>query len=138
MATDFRDLRVWEEAMVLAEQVYLLSRELPADERFGLASQLKRAAVSVPSCIAEGNARRSKPDYVRFLAMSMGSLAEIRTQILLSVRLGLVRESAAESCLATHRTVRKLLQALINSLQPRSAQVAMPNSSPFPVPRSRP
>ena len=123
--------------MVLAEQVYQLTRNFPGDERFGLSSQLKRAAVSVPSCIAEGNARRSKRDYVRFLSMSMGSLAEIRTQILLSIRLGLIDATFAEPCLAKHHTVTKLLQALINSLQPKSDQIATHDSSPFPVPRSR-
>lgn len=137
MATDFRELRVWEEAMVLAEQVYRLTVELPAEERFGLSSQLKRAAVSVPSCIAEGNARRSTRDYLRFLSMSMGSLAEIRTQLLLSVRLGLLKEANAAPCLARQHTVTKLLQSLINSLQPKSDQIVTSNSSPFPVPRSR-
>ena len=87
MATDFRDLRVWEEAMVLAEQVYQLVQGFPADERYGLVSQLKRAVVSVPSCIAEGNARGSVKDYLRFLAMAAGSLAEVQTQVLLALRL---------------------------------------------------
>jgi carbamoyl-phosphate synthase large subunit len=137
MATDFRDLRVWEESMVLAEQVYRLTRDLPADERFGLSSQLKRAAVSVPSCIAEGNARRSTRDYMRFLYMSMGSLAEIHTQLVLAIRLGFIDIATAKSCLDKQHTVAKLLQALINALQPKSSPVAVANSSPFPVPRSR-
>jgi S23 ribosomal protein. len=110
--------------MVLAEQVYRLTRNFPVDERFGLSSQLKRAAVCTR-------------DYLRFLSMSMGSLAEIRTQLLLSIRLGLVDESTAKPALSRRHIVTKLLQALINSLQPKSDPIAAPDSSPFPVPRSR-
>lgn len=121
MATDFRDLRVWEEAMVLAEQVYQLVQHFPADERYGLVGQLKRAAVSVPSCIAEGNARGSAKDYLRFLAMAAGSLAEVQTQVLLASRLGFVEPGQADACLARHRSVSMLLQAMRRSLQHRDA-----------------
>ncbi|TAK39680.1 MAG: four helix bundle protein [Lysobacteraceae bacterium] len=137
MVTDFRDLRVWEESMVLTERVYELVRDFPADERFGLSSQIKRAAVSVPSCIAEGNARRSTRDYLRFLSMATGSLAEVQTQILLSARLGFAAPAAADACLAQHRSVAMLLQALVKSLRSKSSQVATTCNSPFPVPRSR-
>lgn len=136
MATDFRDLRVWEEAMVLAEQVYQLVQRFPADERFGMASQLKRASVSVPSCIAEGNARGSVRDYLRFLAMAAGSLAEVQTQILLALRLGFVESQPVDACMAQHRSVSMLLQAMKNSLQRRSASASAQAHSPFPVPRS--
>src|SRR5690606_16003224 len=88
MATDFRDLRVWDEAMALSEMVYAMTNGFPSHERFGLVSQMRRAAVSVPSCIAEGNARGSTKDYLRFLSMSKGLLAELQTQILLAGRLG--------------------------------------------------
>jgi four helix bundle protein len=137
VATDFRDLRVWEEAMVLAESVYRLTRQFPVEERFGLATQLKRAAVSVPSCIAEGNARRSTRDYLRFLSMAMGSLAEIQTQILLAIRLGFADASSAGPSLSRHRTVTRLLQALVNALQPKGLPEGTNHGSPFPVPRSR-
>src|SRR3546814_6858449 len=100
MVTDLRDLRVWEESMVLTERVYELVRDFPADERFGLSSQIKRAAVSVPSCIAEGNARRSTRDYLRFLSMATGSLAEVQTQILLSSRLVFAAPAAASASFA--------------------------------------
>ncbi|WP_368562609.1 four helix bundle protein [Pseudoxanthomonas sp. UTMC 1351] len=136
MATDFRELRVWEEAMVLTEQVYQLVQRFPADERFGLTSQLKRASMSVPSCIAEGNGRGSIRDYLRFLSMAAGSLAEIQTQILLALRLGFVERKHADPCLAQHRSVSMLLQAMKNSLQRRSASVSAGAHSPFPVPRS--
>src|SRR5690606_8681930 len=81
LAQDFRELRVWKEAMELVAEVYTATRDMPADERFGLTAQLRRAAVSVPSCIAEGNARQSTADYLRFLSMAAGSLAEVDTQL---------------------------------------------------------
>nr|WP_298133473.1 four helix bundle protein [uncultured Pseudoxanthomonas sp.] len=137
MATDFRDLRVWEEAMVLAEEVYQLVQGFPADERYGLVSQLKRAVVSVPSCIAEGNARGSVKDYLRFLAMAAGSLAEVQTQVLLALRLGFVEPRQADVCLARHRSVSMLLHAMRRSLQRGSASVTQRPHSPFPDPRSR-
>jgi four helix bundle protein len=136
MATDFRDLRVWEEAMMLTEQVYQLVQRFPADERFGLTSQLKRASVSVPSCIAEGNARGSVRDYLRFLSMAAGSLAEIQTQILLALRLGFVEATHVDACLVQHRSVSMLLQAMKKSLQRRSASVSAEAHSLLPVPRS--
>jgi four helix bundle protein len=134
MATDFRDLRVWEEAMVLAEQVYQLVQRFPADERFGLASQLKLASVSVPSCIAEGNARGSVRDYLRFLSMAAGSLGEIQTQLLLALRLGFAEGQHVNACLVQHRSVSMLLQAMKNSLKRRTTSAATEGHSPFPVP----
>ena len=136
MTTDFRDLRVWEEAMALAERVYELVRRFPADERFGLSAQLKRAVVSVPSCIAEGNARRTTRDYLRFLSMASGSLAEVQTQVLLARRLGFAEPAKADDCLAQQRSVSMLLQALKNSLQRRDGSDSRSTHSPFPVPRS--
>ena len=74
------DLSVWQQAMSLVEQVYACSSRYPASERFGLAAQLRRAAVSVPSKMAEGAARRSTHEYLRFLSMARGSLSELVTQ----------------------------------------------------------
>ena len=119
--------------MALAESVYRLTAVFPIDERFGMTAQLRRAAVSVVSCIAEGNARHSTRDYMRFLSMSSGSLAELETQALLARRLGFLSEQGAKDCLRdTHAVVRQA-QALRNAL---SRKLAMPVSSPFPVPRS--
>jgi four helix bundle protein len=134
MVTDFRDLRVWEASMALAEVVYDLAASFPAEERFGLAAQLKRAAVSVPSCIAEGNARASTMDYLRFLSMAKGSLAEMQTQILLAARLGFVDSSRAEAVLGSTTSVSFLLQSLRKSLRERLRQT---NHPPFPIPHSR-
>ncbi|MGH8053076.1 MAG: four helix bundle protein [Stenotrophomonas sp.] len=137
MATNFRDLRVWEEAMVLVEKVYEIAARFPLDERFGLSSQIKRVAVSVPSCIAEGNARYSIPDYLRFLSMASGSLAELQTQLLLALRLGFVDQVVADTALAQHRSVSIQLQALKKALQRKVAKAAEIPHSPLPDPHSR-
>jgi len=137
VAKDFRELRVWDASMVLAEEVYRLVKAFPADERYGLTSQLRRAAVSVPSCIAEGNARSSIPDYLRFVSMAAGSLAEIQTQLLLAQRLGLGRADQCRRCLEQHNIVAKLLMALQTGLRRAHSTAATRPSSLFPVPRSR-
>ncbi|MBT2747873.1 MULTISPECIES: four helix bundle protein [unclassified Lysobacter] len=134
MTTDFRDLRVWREAMTLAESVYRLCDRFPTEERYGLAAQLKRAVVSVPSCIAEGNARGSTREYLRFLSMAKGSLAEVQTQVLLSARLGFIDESSLTPALGQVRAVSLLLHSLRKSL---SAKLPRADHSPFPTPHSR-
>lgn len=131
--SDYRELKVWHEALSLAEAVYAVTWKFPDDERFGLTSQLRRAAVSVPSCIAEGNARSSTKDYLRFLSMASGSLAEIETQLVLSKRLGFVREPDDAAILRRVRAVLKLLQAMKNALRDKE----LSPGPPFPVPRSR-
>ena len=87
MVWSYRELIVWQKAMALAEASYAIADELPDIERFGLASQMRRSAVSVASNIAEGHERRSRADYRRFIAISCGSLAELETQLELSLRL---------------------------------------------------
>ena len=82
------NLRAWQEGMLLVEMVYRLTHFFPDTERFGLSSQLRRAAVSVPSNIAEGAARGSIPDYIRFLYIARGSLSEVDTQLQIAERLG--------------------------------------------------
>ena len=84
---NFRDLKVWQLGMELVERIYRLSNTFPPEERFGLTSQLRRAAASVPANIAEGHARRTTKDYLRFLSIAVGSLAEVETFIELAVRL---------------------------------------------------
>jgi len=86
----YRELEVWQLAMSLAEDVYGISASLPADEKYALASQLRRAAVSIPSNVAEGFGRDTTKDFLHFLAMARGSLFEVMTQLELAVRLGYV------------------------------------------------
>jgi four helix bundle protein len=85
-------LEVWRDAMDFVEAVYRFSTSFPADERYGLTAQLRRAAVSIPSNIAEGAARRSRREYLKFLSIARASPAEADTQIKIAVRLGLAKE----------------------------------------------
>ncbi len=82
-----KDLDVWKQSMTLAEDIYALTKGFPSDEKYGLSSQMKRAAVSVPSNIAEGAGRKGDKEFIQFLYISMGSLSELETQLLLSKRL---------------------------------------------------
>ena len=84
---NFRSLRVWQVGMELVEEVYRLSRQFPRSEVYGLSSQIQRAAVSIPANIAEGHAMGSTKDFLRFLAIAQGSLAELETHLLLAERL---------------------------------------------------
>jgi four helix bundle protein len=118
--------------MGLAELVYAMTYKLPTEERFGLTMQLRRAVVSVASCIAEGNARSSTRDYLRFLSMSAGSLAEVETQTLLAQRLGYIAEADAAKPLTAIHSLMRQLQALRNALAHKQESPC----SPFPVPRS--
>ena len=112
----FRDLVAWRKAVDLCQVVYDVSKRFPADERFGLVLQIRRAAVSVPSNIAEGYGRRSRGDYLRFLNVALGSLCELETQLILSVRLGLATGDDVAPGMALVRDVDRLLSALIRAV----------------------
>ena len=90
-----RELKIWQKAMDLVEACYKLSASLPADERFGLTSQIRRAATSIPANIAEGFGRWNTREFGRFLAISSGSLRELETHVIISQRLGFVSEAKA-------------------------------------------
>ena len=111
----FRDLKVWQKSMLLAEQTYSLARGFPAEERYGLARQLRRAAVSIPSNIAEGSAHPTKR-YVHHLRIALGSEAELQTQLQLSVRLRLSSDQTATPIVQLASEVGRMLHALIRSL----------------------
>jgi four helix bundle protein len=110
------ELEVWRDAMDLVEAVYRLSASFPADERFGLTAQIRRAAVSIPSNIAEGSARRSRAELVQFLHIARASLSEVETHIQISRRLGLA-VSIDQAAELADRVFAKL-NAMIRSLQP--------------------
>ena len=88
----YRDLQVWQKAMDLAKQCYQATRTFPSEERFGLTSQIRRAVVSVPSNIAEGHGRAHTKEYLNHLSMAKGSLVELETLLLLSQRVGFLKE----------------------------------------------
>ncbi|MEM1116359.1 MAG: four helix bundle protein [Bacteroidota bacterium] len=109
----YRDLRVWQEAMDLVEAVYTASGRFPSDERFGLTAQVRRAAVSVPSNIAEGWGRGKTGEYRQFLRYARASLKEVETQILVAERLGyLASEAVAPLDAHAQRLSRPLLSLL--------------------------
>lgn len=111
------DLKIWNKAMDIAEQTYLLSANFPKEERFGLTSQIRRSAVSVPSNISEGAGRNTKGEFKNFLGIANGSSYELLTQLILSHRLKLVEKYKVDSILAEVVEVQKMNYALIKSLK---------------------
>ena len=85
--SSFKDLIVWQKSILLVKQIYKLTSVFPADEKFGLISQLRRAAVSIPSNIAEGQARRTTGDFIHFVSNAEGSVAEVETQLIIAAEL---------------------------------------------------
>jgi four helix bundle protein len=120
-ARHYKELLVWQKGMALTKLVYDLTGRFPADERFGLTSQLRRAAVSVPSNIAEGQARHGTGEFLQFLSHAQGSLAEIETQLLLAVELGFCKQASVEASLGEIGQMQRMMAALKRSLfSPRS------------------
>jgi four helix bundle protein len=116
--TDYSRLETWQRAMELAEAVDAATRAYPKDEMYGLTSQTRRSAISVPSNIAEGQGRGSARDFARFLAVARGSLCELETQLLLGARLKYVDAAVIDALLKQSGTVGRLLNGLIRSIAP--------------------
>jgi four helix bundle protein len=121
MLRSYRDLLVWQKAVELAVLIYRLTEGFPKREIYGLASQIRRAGVSVPSNIAEGYGRGSRKEYLRFLSIAQGSLKELETQTILAQRLGYATVSQAERILSDSEIVGKMLGGLIRSLRVKGA-----------------
>ena len=117
---DYRDLEVWKKSMDLAEIVYGLMAFLPKEEKYALCDQMRRAVISVPSNIAEGNGRMSIKEYVRFLGIARGSKSELETQLLLCVRLKYLSTAQIEPAMLLSDEIGKMLNSLINSLLKQS------------------
>ena len=113
----YRDLIVWQRAMVLAERAYGVTTAYPKDERFGLTPQTRRAAVSVPANIAEGHGRGTRAAYAGCLRIARGSLREVETQLLLAQRLGMVDAKRVESLLVDTDEIGRMLHTLIARLR---------------------
>jgi four helix bundle protein len=112
----YRDLVVWQQAMDLAVAVYDATRGWPKDELYGLTSQVRRAATSVPANIAEGYARENRGSYQQFLRIAQGSLKELETHLLISQRVGIASQGSIESLMTASESVGKLLRLLIRRL----------------------
>ena len=121
--TSYRDLRVWQEAMTLAEVCYLVTRKLPRTELFGLTSQIRRAAASIPANIAEGHGRENTQPFIQHLRIAQGSLKELETHLALSVRVGAMGEADCAPVLKQCEAIGKMLRSLIRSLQQKRAEL---------------
>lgn len=115
--SSYRDLKVWQMGMELVIETYRIARDLPRCELYGLGAQLRRAAVSVPSNIAEGHARRSRGDYRRHLGIARGSIAELETQLLTAERLGYIPMTKLEKAIGLCDEVSRMLVAIQNYLR---------------------
>jgi four helix bundle protein len=113
----YRDLVAWQKAMDLVVAIYGLTRDWPREEVYGLTSQIRRAAVSVPSNIAEGQGRQSPKEFLNHLSMAYGSLMELETQLVIAARLGYVAQDPCEATLAQANEVGRLINGLCNSIR---------------------
>ena len=118
----FRSLRVWQRSIALAKAVYKISDRFPKEERFGLTSQVRRAAVSVASNIAEGYGRKSQLEFCHFLSNARGSAAEVETQLILARELGFVSESDLKEADAMAGDCYRMLDALMAAIKERTAK----------------
>ncbi len=115
----YRDLLVWQKAMVIAELTYVLSRSFPREEQFGLTSQARRAAASVAANIAEGYGRGTRPSYASFVRIAQGSLKELETHLMLAERVGVAKAGSIDAILAEADELGKMFRSLLNKLSPK-------------------
>lgn len=113
----YRDLKVWQLAMDLAQKCYKLTRQFPRDELYGMTSQVRRSAASVAANIAEGHGRNSRGEYIQFLRVAQGSLKELETHLILAARVGLISDGLIAQLLSQSEGLGKMLRALIRSLE---------------------
>jgi four helix bundle protein len=118
----FRDLKVWRDAMLLVEDVYKATATFPGDERFGLTAQIRRATVSIPSNIGEGKRRRRDRIFVHHLGIALGSQGEVEVQLEIARRLGYISPQAYAPLAKRVEEVGRMLNGLIDSLQPEDKQ----------------
>lgn len=113
----YQDLIVWQKSIDLTTSIYKITTHFPKSEFYGLSSQLQRAAVSIPSNIAEGHARESSKEFLHFISISLGSLAEVETQIIISGKLGWIQESAMNDVLEKTNEIGRMLRGLQKSVK---------------------
>jgi four helix bundle protein len=114
--TTYKDLILWQKSMELVKETYSLVKKLPKEETYALSDQMRRAAISIPSNIAEGNGRKSKIDYVRFLDISRGSLYELETQIYIGMMLNFFKENETQTVFLLITEINKMINSLITKL----------------------
>ena len=112
----FKELKVWQEAMILAKEIFTVTKKFPSEEKFGLIIQMNRSAVSVPSNIAEGAGRESKKEFNQFLNIALGSCFELETQILLSTKFNYINKIETSLLTEKAHSIQKMLNGLKKSL----------------------
>jgi len=112
----FQDLKIWQKGIQLVEQIYNASKSLPKEEIYGLQSQIRRSAVSIPSNIAEGFARLHNKEYRNFLYISLGSCAELTTQIIIATRLKYIEQTRVDGITSMIEQISKMTMSLIKKL----------------------
>lgn len=122
----FRDLLVWQKAMLFVTEIYKETKNFPADEQHGLVSQIRRCAVSVPSNIAEGFGRNSRNDYIRFLSIGMSSLYELQTQLEISSNLKYMVEENFKDLYEKTREIERMLSSMIFKLKAKKILDTLP------------
>jgi len=130
----YRDLLVWQKGIALAKMIYQVTEKFPSEEKFGLISQMRRAAASIPSNLAEGQARRTTGEFVLSISHAEGSLAELETQMILAVELGFANPDKTKICTNSMEELRRMLNAVRRTLTNRSS----PARHPSPVTRHSP
>lgn len=130
MTGSYNDLRVWQQAMDLVIEVYAAVNRFPRHERSGLSDQLRRAAVSVPSNIAEGKGHRSGLEFARYLYHARGSLLEVETQIVLATRLHYIDANSSQDLLRQTGNIARGLNALIHAVTPQPKAERIPSQRP--------
>ena len=120
----YKDLLVWQKSLALVKLIYELTRSFPQDERFGLVTQMRRAAVSVPSNIAEGQSRHTSGEFIQFISHPEGSLAELDTQVLIAIELGFCTQCQADGILSLIDESQRMLNGLRQKLATRHSPLA--------------
>lgn len=116
-STDYKDLVVWQKAIDFATWIYSLTSRFPKEELYGIVPQMRRAAVSIPSNIAEGQSRQHKTEFIQFLSIAKGSLAELETQLLIASKLGYINDKDLKEGSDRVDDISKLLYALMRKLK---------------------
>lgn len=114
---DFKDLRIWQKGIGIAEQCYFLTRLFPKDELYGMVQQIRRSAASIPANIAEGSGRGYTKEYLRFLNIARGSINELETHLILSERVGLCDKKEVDKIIFLLREESKMITSLIKKLE---------------------
>jgi four helix bundle protein len=121
----FRNLEIWQRGIILVKDVYKETQNFPKEEIYGLTSQMRRAAISAPSNIAEGHIRQHRPEFKQFLSIALGSLAELETQIIISRELDYIPAETSERLVGQVNSLGKMIRSLIKKLT--NLQSPIPN-----------